>query len=110
MSICFFITVQVKVEMALKVENYNYTIELENKSSPQYKEIEENLTAEQDIAFAWWIIVVAVLGVILAFAILVGMIIVYRRKRAQERQEREILIVLAPGISKNIKSWIMEIA
>lgn len=46
MSICFFITVQVKVEMALKVENYNYTIELENKSSPQYKEIEKNLTAE----------------------------------------------------------------
>lgn len=46
MSICFFITVQVKVEMALKVENYNYTIELDNKSSPQYKEIEKNLTAE----------------------------------------------------------------
>ena len=42
----FFITVEVKVEMALKVENYNYTKELENKSSPQYKAIERNFTDE----------------------------------------------------------------
>ena len=42
----FFITVEVKVEMALQVENYNYTKELENKSSPQYKAIEKNFTEE----------------------------------------------------------------
>ena len=32
--------------MALQVENYNYTKELENKSSPQYKAIEKNFTEE----------------------------------------------------------------
>ena len=32
--------------MALKVENYNYTKELENKSSLQYKTIVTNFTAE----------------------------------------------------------------
>ena len=42
----FFTTVQVKVEMALKVENYNYTKELENKSSPQYEAIAKNFTEE----------------------------------------------------------------
>ena len=42
----FFFAVEVKVEMALKVENYNYTKELENKSSPQYKAIETNFTKE----------------------------------------------------------------
>ena len=46
MRMCFFFltTVEVKVEMALKVENYNYTKELESNSSPQYKEIEKNFT------------------------------------------------------------------
>ena len=42
----FLTTVQVKVEMALQVENYNYTIELESNLSPQYKEIEKNFTEE----------------------------------------------------------------
>ena len=42
----FLITVEVKVEMALKVENYNYTKELQNKSSLQYKLIEKNFTNE----------------------------------------------------------------
>ena len=42
----FFTTVQVKVEMALKVENYNYTKELENKSSSQYEAIAKNFTEE----------------------------------------------------------------
>ena len=42
----FLITVEVKVEMALKVENYNYTKELENKLSLQYKLIEKNFTSE----------------------------------------------------------------
>ena len=48
MRMCFFFltTVQVKVEMALKVENYNYTKELQNKSSLQYKLIEKNFTNE----------------------------------------------------------------
>ena len=32
--------------MALKVENYNYTKELENKSSAQYQAIEKNFTKE----------------------------------------------------------------
>lgn len=31
---------------SLKVENYNYTEELKNKSSPRYQEIEQNFTAE----------------------------------------------------------------
>ena len=42
----FFTAVQVKVEMALKVENYNYTKELENKSSSQYEAIAKNFTEE----------------------------------------------------------------
>ncbi|XP_066014756.1 angiopoietin-1 receptor-like [Pocillopora verrucosa] len=37
--------------MALKVENYNYTKELENKSSPQYKAIETNFTKEMDFVY-----------------------------------------------------------
>ncbi|XP_027045523.1 angiopoietin-1 receptor-like [Pocillopora damicornis] len=37
--------------MALQVENYNYTKELENKSSPQYKAIEKNFTEEMDIVY-----------------------------------------------------------
>ena len=45
-GVFFLITIEVKVEMALKVENYNYTKELENKSSPQYKLIEKNFTEE----------------------------------------------------------------
>ena len=42
----FLTTVQVKVEMALQVENYNYTNELESNSPPQYKEMEKNFTKE----------------------------------------------------------------
>ena len=42
----FLTTVEVKVEMALQVENYNYTKELESNLSPQYKEIEKNFTEE----------------------------------------------------------------
>ena len=45
-GVFFLITIEVKVEMALKVENYNYTKELENKSSLQYKLIEKNFTNE----------------------------------------------------------------
>lgn len=51
-TITLQVLVQVKVEMALKVENYNYTKELENKSSPQYKTIEQNFTAEMDILYS----------------------------------------------------------
>lgn len=51
-TIILQVLVQVKVEMALKVENYNYTKELENKSSPQYKRIEQNFTAEMDILYS----------------------------------------------------------
>ena len=39
-------------------------------------------------ALAWWIIVLAVLGVLLILGILIG-IIVYRRKKARERKKRE---------------------
>ena len=48
MRMCFFFltTVEVKVEMALQVENYNYTKELESNLSPQYKEIEKTFTEE----------------------------------------------------------------
>ena len=39
-------------------------------------------------ALAWWIIVLAVLGVLLILGILIG-IIVYRRKKARERKKRD---------------------
>ena len=38
-------------------------------------------------AFAWWIIVLAVLGVLLILGILIG-IIIYRRRRARDRREQ----------------------
>ncbi|XP_027045891.1 angiopoietin-1 receptor-like isoform X1 [Pocillopora damicornis] len=50
-TITLQVLVQVKVEMALKVENYNYTKELENKSSPQYEAIAKNFTEEMDIVY-----------------------------------------------------------
>lgn len=46
----FVITVEVfvKVQMIVKVLNYEYTPELQNKSSPAYKATEKNFTAEMD--------------------------------------------------------------
>lgn len=46
--VCFFLlfAVQVEVEMELVVENYVFTEELKNKSSPEYKETEKNFTIE----------------------------------------------------------------
>ena len=40
------VVVNIKVEMALVVKNYEYKEELKNQSSPEYKEIEKNFTAE----------------------------------------------------------------
>ncbi|XP_058955501.2 titin-like isoform X2 [Pocillopora verrucosa] len=37
--------------MALQVENYNYTEELESNLSPQYKEIEKNFTEEMEFVY-----------------------------------------------------------
>ena len=46
--VCFFFlfAVQLEVEMEVVVANYEYTEDLENKSSPVYKETEKNFTTE----------------------------------------------------------------
>ena len=46
--VCFFFifVVQVEVEMELVVENYVFTEELKNKSSPVYIATEKNFTTE----------------------------------------------------------------
>ena len=45
--ICLFLfAVKLEVEMELVVVNYVFTEELENKSSPVYKETEKNFTTE----------------------------------------------------------------
>ena len=42
----FLFAVQLEVEMELVVANYKFTEDLENKSSPVYKETEKNFTTE----------------------------------------------------------------
>jgi len=42
----FLFAVKLEVEMELVVENYVFTEELKNKSSPVYKETEKNFTTE----------------------------------------------------------------
>ena len=46
--VCFFFTfaVELAVEMELVVENYVFTEDLKNKSSPAYKDTEKNFTTE----------------------------------------------------------------
>ena len=52
--LCFFVlfAVRVEVEMELVVENYVFTEELKNKSTPAYKETEKNFTTEVN-KFFW---------------------------------------------------------
>ncbi|XP_068760305.1 uncharacterized protein [Montipora capricornis] len=45
------VKVLVKVEMVVKVLNYQYTPQLQNKSSKIFKETAENFTAEMDIVY-----------------------------------------------------------
>ena len=47
----FQLTVLVKVEMVISVLSYTFTPELQNKSSPVYKETERNFTAEVSMSF-----------------------------------------------------------
>ena len=46
-TVCFFLfAVQLEVEMELVVENYVFTEDLKNESSPVYQETKKNFTTE----------------------------------------------------------------